>query len=381
MLCLVALAALAYVALQAQNNPAANANQVQRGSAANQTQQNLSPWINSGTQANNNLSYLLGLSGGSTPSGGTSGVTSGGASGSVPGSAPQPSPGNPNPTRPMPEASAGVSQSPGQPTQLSASTPTAPFLSASGIQPGATVSNPGTTGQPITPVSSPGTSSSAGVGGYGSLITPYQDFTAPTALTEQNDPGYQARLALGTDAIQRSAAAKGNLVTGGTAKALDTYGQDYASNEYGNVYNRALQGYQTNSGNYYTGQNNAYNRLMGVSSQGQQTAETAGTLGQSAATNASNTLMQGAGAVNQQNNNAAAATASGYAAQGNILGNAVSGAGNNFGNLVAMQNASSYNPYHTLYSAQNPNSQSIQTSPSNLSNLSIPSVPYQNYQF
>src|SRR5579871_613418 len=77
-----------------------------------------------------------------------------------------------------------------------------------------------------------GTANGSGVA-QGSLLTPYSGtFSAPTGLTEQNDPGYQARLQLGTEAIQKSAAARGSVVTGGTAKALDTYGQDYASNEY-----------------------------------------------------------------------------------------------------------------------------------------------------
>jgi hypothetical protein len=85
--------------------------------------------------------------------------------------------------------------------------------------------------------------------GYGSLLAanPYSKFTAPTALTEQNDPGYQARLKRSTDAIERSAAARGGLLTGGTARGLDQFSQDYASNEYGNVYNRA---FNTNASNY-----------------------------------------------------------------------------------------------------------------------------------
>src|SRR5712692_2716617 len=63
-----------------------------------------------------------------------------------------------------------------------------------------------------------------------------QQFQAPTNVTEQNDPGFQFRLQQGEQALERSAAARGNLLSGGTAKALTQYGQDYASNEYGNVY-------------------------------------------------------------------------------------------------------------------------------------------------
>lgn len=185
----------------------------------------------------------------------------------------------------------------------------------------------------------------------GSLLTPYQSFNAPTTMDEQNDPGYQARLKLGTDAIQRSAAARGGVLTGGTGKALDTYAQDYASNEYGNVYNRALQGYQTNANNYYTGQNNQYSRLAGLASSGQNAATAEGQLGQSAANNMSQTYMNSANAQAQQINNAGAATASGYASQGNIWGSGVSGAANNLSNIYGLWNtnkkstSSGYAPY------------------------------------
>jgi hypothetical protein len=68
-------------------------------------------------------------------------------------------------------------------------------------------------------------------------------FTAPTAATEQNDPGYDFRLQQGLDQIRADAASKGVLMSGGTDKALTRYAQDYASNEYKNVYDRALQQY------------------------------------------------------------------------------------------------------------------------------------------
>jgi hypothetical protein len=76
----------------------------------------------------------------------------------------------------------------------------------------------------------------------------FHAFEAPTGLTEENDPGYQARLALGQQGLERSAAARGTLLTGGTLKDLNQYAQDYASNEFQNVYNRDLQTYQTQYG-------------------------------------------------------------------------------------------------------------------------------------
>jgi hypothetical protein len=59
------------------------------------------------------------------------------------------------------------------------------------------------------------------------------------------EPGFQFRLKSGTDALERSAAARGVLRTGGTLKDLVEYGQNFASSEYQNVYNRALQSYLT----------------------------------------------------------------------------------------------------------------------------------------
>ena len=73
-------------------------------------------------------------------------------------------------------------------------------------------------------------------------------FVAPTGVDMTNDPGYQFRLDQGNKAYQQSAAAKGTLLTGGTLKGANDYAQNAASNEYGNVFNRALQANQTNNG-------------------------------------------------------------------------------------------------------------------------------------
>lgn len=85
------------------------------------------------------------------------------------------------------------------------------------------------------------------------------DFVAPTGLTEQNDPGYQARLALGEQGVQRGLAAQGIAHTGGALKDLMGYDQTYASNEFGNVWGRALQDYGTKYGKA----TDTYNRAKG----------------------------------------------------------------------------------------------------------------------
>lgn len=200
-----------------------------------------------------------------------------------------------------------------------------------------------------------GTTNGTGVA-QGSLLKPYgETFTAPTGLTEQNDPGYQARLKLGTDAIQRSAAARGGVVTGGTAKALDTYGQDYASNEYGNVYNRALSTFGTNFNAYNTNQTNQFNRLAALSGVGQQQAQQLATQGQNASNNVTSNLLGTAQQQGQDYQNAGAATASGYVGSGNAYGSALNGIGSNISNLgllSQLQRGSGGNPYQNLYNAQ-----------------------------
>ncbi len=54
----------------------------------------------------------------------------------------------------------------------------------------------------------------------------------------QADPGYAFRLAEGIKALEQSAAARGNLLSGTTGKALQRYGQGLASQEYSNAFNR-----------------------------------------------------------------------------------------------------------------------------------------------
>jgi len=69
-------------------------------------------------------------------------------------------------------------------------------------------------------------------------------------------PAYQLPLAEGTKAVERSAAARGNLLSGRTLKELTRFGQDYAGTQYGNylgnLSNLSGLGY---TGSAQTGQN------------------------------------------------------------------------------------------------------------------------------
>ena len=62
----------------------------------------------------------------------------------------------------------------------------------------------------------------------------------------QDDPSYQFRLSEGEKALQKSAAARGGLMGGGTLKALANYGQQAASQEYQAAFNRAKSTFDTN---------------------------------------------------------------------------------------------------------------------------------------
>lgn len=69
-----------------------------------------------------------------------------------------------------------------------------------------------------------------------------------------NDPGYAFRLAEGQRALERQAAARGGLISGGALKAATKYGQDMGSQEYQNAFNRyaTLAGYGQNASNTLT---------------------------------------------------------------------------------------------------------------------------------
>lgn len=164
-----------------------------------------------------------------------------------------------------------------------------------------------------------------------SSLSGMSPFSSPTGVTEQNDPGFQFRLQQGQKALENSAAARGGLLSGGTAKAINDYAQGSASNEYGNVYNRALQTYQTNASNQF-----------GLAGIGQNAASELGAAGQNASRLNASILGNETDQVNQQNNNATAARASGYTSVGNAIGGGLSNVGNGLmqiSQLNALNNA------------------------------------------
>lgn len=105
------------------------------------------------------------------------------------------------------------------------------------------------------------------------------------------DPGYGFRLSEGQKALDRQAAARGGLISGGALKAATRFGQEMGSLEFGNAYNRALTSYNTDVAR----ENQLYNRQAGLAGIGQTSTNLVGQAGQNYATNVGN-LMTGAGA-------------------------------------------------------------------------------------
>jgi hypothetical protein len=142
----------------------------------------------------------------------------------------------------------------------------------------------------------------------------------------QLDPGYGFRLSEGIKALERSAAARGGLMSGGTGKALTRYGQEAASQEFGNAFNRAFTQYgagvereQQQYGRALTGYESLrqreteqynraltgynalrqreaeqYNRLAGLAGVGGTTAQQLTAAGQQYGSQAGNLLSSGA---------------------------------------------------------------------------------------
>jgi hypothetical protein len=113
----------------------------------------------------------------------------------------------------------------------------------------------------------------------------------------QADPGYAFRLSEGQKALDRQAAARGGLISGGALKAAQRYGQEMGSQEYTNAFNR-----------YQTERQARLNPLQSLAGFGQTSVNQLGAAGQSYATGAGEAL----GAAGQ-------ARASGYMGTANAI--------------------------------------------------------------
>jgi len=158
-----------------------------------------------------------------------------------------------------------------------------------------------------------GIGGTAGAPGYGKYAT--AEFGADKFKT---DPSYAFRMSEGMKALERSAAARGGLMSGATLKGIQRYGQDLASTEFQNAFNR----YQAER----AGTLNPYQALAGTAQSG------ANVLGQQAGqmgTNISNALGAYGSAAQSNIIGSGNAQASGYMGGANAIAGGV-GQGINF---------------------------------------------------
>lgn len=128
-------------------------------------------------------------------------------------------------------------------------------------------------------------------------LIPLTDYTPFSMAQFQQDPGYEFRMSEGMKALERSAAARGGLMSGATLKGIQRYAQDLASQEYTNAFNR-----------YQTERAARLQPLQSLAGVGQTTAQQISQSGQQMASNVGEMMASGA-----------AARASGYVGQANAL--------------------------------------------------------------
>ena len=140
----------------------------------------------------------------------------------------------------------------------------------------------------------------AGITALNKLVPLATEYT-PFGMDQfQQDPGYAFRMSEGMKGLERSAAARGGLLSGGTLKGIQRYGQDMASQEYQNAFNR-----------YGIERERRLNPLQSLAGVGQTTSQQLGAAGQTMASN-----------VGQAMGAAAQARASGYMGGANALSGA-----------------------------------------------------------
>jgi len=157
----------------------------------------------------------------------------------------------------------------------------------------------------------------------------------------QQDPGYAFRLKEGQKRLDRSAAARGGLISGGALKAATEYGQEMGSQEYMNAFNR-----------YQTERAARLNPLQSLTGMGQTTANTLGTAGQNYATGAGNiagTMASNVGNIyTQQGVNQGNALLAGSQARASSYGDIAKLYGQTFGGggdyLASPGRSGRYNP-------------------------------------
>ena len=104
---------------------------------------------------------------------------------------------------------------------------------------------------------------------FGSSMAPWNTPFQPRDPTQiANDPAYKFQLEQGLKGIQGSAAARGTLLSGGTLKALDTFGQGLASTYNDKYYGRDMGEYLLNRENFQLNQDRPFAKNLSLAQLG-----------------------------------------------------------------------------------------------------------------
>lgn len=151
----------------------------------------------------------------------------------------------------------------------------------------------------------------AGVGALNTLTAemgPGGPLSKPFTFDPATDPGYNFRLSQGTQAIENSGAARGMQLSSATLKDLVRFGQDYASGEFQNAFNRDM-----------ATKNQRFSELSGVAGLGIGATQTGVQAGTQTANSIASNITAGGNA-----------TAAGQVGIANAIGGAAQGVGNAF---------------------------------------------------
>jgi hypothetical protein len=140
----------------------------------------------------------------------------------------------------------------------------------------------------------------------------------------QADPGYAFRLSEGMKALDRTAASRGGLLSGATLRGAQRYGQDLASQEYQNAFNR----YQANRGLQAQEYGNAFNRFQTERTNTLAPLQSLAGVGQSATQQAQQAAQNYATGATNTYGNLGSGQTSALANFGNVQGSNIIGSGN-----------------------------------------------------
>jgi hypothetical protein len=105
------------------------------------------------------------------------------------------------------------------------------------------------------------------------------------------DPGYQFRMDEAMKALNRRAAAQGMTNSGSTLKELARFGQNLASQEYGNAYNRFNNDYQNARNRYNDNFQRKYNSFNNIANFGRDANAAITNAGNNYSTRVSSNVM------------------------------------------------------------------------------------------